>query len=142
MVDVLGLDSLRKRVAALTAALTVSAGGYSFLSNPQGFVLYLLLDAIVGFVQDGAQWFGIELLKLNQTLQHAVFSPFGAIGDMFVTVGDTILDLLRTLNGVLVSTAAVAGPVAPFVVILLWVAVFALLTLLVEYTLQVLKWLS
>lgn len=142
MADILGIDGLRKQVAALTGALSVSLGGYTLLSNPEGYVRMVLLTTVVNAVYGAFDWLGKELLSLNRTLQDAVFGSLVAAGEPFRIAGGLVLDLLVSINGVFVGLAGMAGPLAFVIPPLMWFVLFSMLAYLLGFILQVIKWVT
>lgn len=136
------VDSVaRNRVSQLISALTVSAGGYTFLQNPQGFILFTFWQAFVGFLDAAA---GAVAFEANQMWYQFAGIVVGGIRGALGPVGDMaanlLLDAVLGLNSVVVGLAASAGPFGLPVAIGGWAVVFGLVIYGIAGAWRLYKW--
>ena len=113
------LSGIRSRLGTITAALSASVLGVSFLDNPEGFVVASLINWVLGFLDAVVGRVAVILRStiygtLADVLARAgaaALAPFGAAGDV-------ALDLLDGAEAFVVDLAAQAGPFGPVVIVL------------------------
>lgn len=117
------------RIGQILAALGVTAGGYTFLDNPQGFILYVVLDAVVGLVQGIAGALGFQAANLWRELGDILVGTFGAaLGEPGRAVAQLIIDAVLIVDNGVQDAAAQAGPFGLLASILAWLFVMLTVT--------------
>lgn len=85
------------------------------------------------------------LLLIQDQITGALESGGSAIADAAATVASVPLLILAAVEGALASIAALGGPLAPLIVVLLWGLVGVLIAMLIRFTIwlipQVIPWL-
>lgn len=137
------VDTLaRNRLAQLTSALSVTAGGYTLLSNPQGFILYVVLDAAVGLVQGLAAAVGFRAAQLWRRLGNILVGTFGsALGEPGRDIARLIIDAIQTVDGAIQTAASQAGPFGLLAAFVAWLLVMLAVVYGAVGAWQLYKWL-
>lgn len=135
------VNNLADKVGTIMATLTSSVLGYQFLENPQGFVLAILLDAVVGWIQGVANEIAAQIDGLL-TLGARVFvdgldSAFGPAGRIFA---ETVLSLLGIVNEIAVDLAASSGPLGFVLIPVVWVVTIVSVVTGAVATWRLYKW--
>ncbi len=133
--------SLRKRVAAITSALSASVYGISLMDNPVGFVAAAVMDLVIGWVSDGVGVLVGIVGTLFGQFTWALEAGGAAAISPFTAAGDILLDLVQLVQDLAVDLSMGIGPLAPIIAIVLWALVFALLGLLARIAIEIYRWL-
>lgn len=116
------VNNLADKLGTVMATLTSSVLGYQFLENPQGFVLAVLLDAVVGWIEGITNAIAAEIDRLLTTLADVFVdgldSAFGPAGRI---VAESVLALLGGVNEFAVDLAASSGPLGFVFIPIVWV---------------------
>lgn len=122
-------------VSALKVLAPVAGTLAVFASSPREFILEHVLTFFVGlFIQAGAVVAGAfeeVWLIVGRSFVDA-FDPLFSGGAM---IAEAVSELLETVNAALLELVTVAGPVAPIVVMLVWVVIAIVATLIVRWVL-------
>lgn len=133
-------DGWISRAQALVTAASATALGISIWEDPFGFVI----AAIVEWVTEGILSIAGEIALLIEemwtllaidvfaTAGRALLSPFSSISEIILE--DIVLEIAEIIN----AAALEAGPLAPFVVVLLWGGMIFLLLIVLERVVRVL----
>lgn len=148
-----GLSDLigRRDAAILTGFASAVAGAsassseifgnlVAFGADPAGFILNVVLVAIVNLVLDaGAFVVGVvdEIWSLVAGIPALVFSPIFDTGAMLQA---STVSVILSINEAVIAIAAGAGPAAPLVVIVTWVLVGLAITWTIYVVLAVVRW--
>lgn len=133
--------SLERRVAKITAALSVSVGGYTLLENPRGYILALIYTTIRDIALGIAGEIGFRITQLFGSLWDvvaggigaAIMAPVGAISGL---IDGMIIEATR----VAVNVASSAGPFAPVVIALMWAGVAVIVIYALRFAWALYKW--
>jgi hypothetical protein len=136
------LADLRSDVSYLIESLSVSALGIGLLQNPIGFVKAVSVELFIDTALRGGGLLGKLLGDRWTAAAGALTGAGGAVGDAFGSIGGGLLDVVDGINGVAVSIASSAGPLAPVVVVILWAGVGIALAYGALLTLEAIKWLT
>lgn len=114
-------DSDGPDLGPLAALIGVSAGGFSLVENPIGFVQYLVLDLVQQTALDVSGAIGARLIELNDILLDSTVGVLGtAVGDSISFVAESIIGLIDAIGDIANSLAAGAGPLGIIVIPLVW----------------------
>lgn len=118
-----GILSLRRKIAGLTASLSVSVLGYNLLENPEGFVVAALYNAALEGVARFFGEVGLLIVDVWGILTDAFVDAGGAVVAPFSTSASWILAAIGSAQSWLVEVASWAGPAAPIVALAVWAVV-------------------
>lgn len=121
-----------KKIAAVGGGSALVA----LVVDPRAFILeHVLTFAVEQFLEAGAVVAGaFESVWL--IVAEALVDAFDPVFSGGAMIASAIAGLLSTINAVLVDVVAVAGPVAPIIVMLIWAVVAIGVTLLVRWLLK------
>jgi hypothetical protein len=119
-----------KPLAGVVGVLT------AFAANPRAFVLekvfLYIVEGLIGFTETVAG--GIEGLWL--LLAESLVSSFDPVFTAGATIATGIGSLLMSIQNGLVETVAVAGPVAPLIVLLFWIGIALVVVTVARWALK------
>lgn len=105
-----------------------SAGGYALTESPRAFVEFLVLDLLQGTILSLGGQIGSTLAEAGQILGISIVRPLdAAFGPAADLIGGSILSLIFGIVSVGESIAASAGPLAPVIILLSYLAVVAVI---------------
>lgn len=116
-----GITELRD---ALSGILTASTLGYRLTSNPQGFILAAVYDALVGAAERTAAEIAAIILGIWRIGLDATVGTIGGVArDAGSALGSAIVGgLVGGINDIAVGLAASAGPLGIVVIPIVWAA--------------------
>lgn len=130
-----------RELQALITSLSTSVLGYSLLENPRGFVLAVIYDTAVNSVITGAGWVGAQIQMLWGLFTDATVGAVGAaLGPPARGIVDLVESILFGIEGLVVTIANAAGPLAPLVVVLVWAFVALGVVALITGAWRLYKW--
>jgi len=117
------LEEMREEIQSLIEAATTEVYGVSFIDDPVGFVLAVIIDWFVGLTEAIAGQLGVSFLVIWEQLTLVLTSSGRALLVPFAVLGDLFLGGLSDVNGLLIGLASAAGPLSPFVLMGFWFAI-------------------
>lgn len=118
----------KSKVEAIFAALSTSALGYNFLDNPDGFVVAVLLDNIVGWIEGVAESVASTIATTIGILATTVVDALGVAVLPFEIVGDLATGFVEQTTALAVDLASALGPLGFVAIPVVWGSVTVVLT--------------
>lgn len=118
------ITGIRDRILAIMAVLQAEALGVTFLDDPVGFVLAVVLEWFTATVTSIFGQGAYVLLDAARILVERAIIPFGAvILSPFMMVAEGIEVGLTSLHLRILQLAELAGPLGIIVIVLVWIAI-------------------
>ena len=111
-----------------------------FARDPRGYVLGIVLTFIVGGLLDGFAYLAGVVEEIWRQVTDSLVSAFDPLFAGGGTIAAAIAAGIRLINGALVEVVSVAGPAAPIVAMLFWVAVGIAVAFVIRRLIQVIPW--
>ena len=138
----IGWSALPPRVRDVITTLSASVAGYTLSESPIAFVEAVILTGIVDWGLSVAGNIAGILDSLWLLLAGIVVDSGSAAASPFTALGEWALDVLVGLQIVISNVAASFGPLAPLVVIAVWMIMVLAAAQTFGLILGVAKWLT